>query len=158
MLRGDRRSVWLELDETGPALLSRSCACESFVDLAGKERFARVDFSQLVVCKLCFRSSRRGGGVGRLRRFGAVCVCQRGRLLASRDERALPVGPATLVDVCGETGAVARRASFASPALAQEARLKSAVLSTYGAVWSKRTGERDCFNRDGKLQRFTLLG
>ena len=45
VLRGDRKSVWLELDETGPALLSRSCACESFVDLAGKERFARVDFS-----------------------------------------------------------------------------------------------------------------
>jgi len=44
VLRGDRRSVWLELDETGPALLSRSYACESFVDLAGKERFARVDF------------------------------------------------------------------------------------------------------------------
>ena len=43
-MRGDRRSVWLELDETGPALLSRSYACESFVDLAGKERFARVDF------------------------------------------------------------------------------------------------------------------
>ena len=45
VLRGDRQSVWLELDETGPALLARSCACESFVDLAGKERFARVDFS-----------------------------------------------------------------------------------------------------------------
>ena len=45
VLRGERRSVWLELDETGPALLSRSYACESFVDLAGKERFARVDFS-----------------------------------------------------------------------------------------------------------------
>jgi release factor glutamine methyltransferase len=46
VLRGDRKSVWLELDETGPALLSRSYAsCESFVDLAGKERFARVDFS-----------------------------------------------------------------------------------------------------------------
>ena len=45
VLRGDRRSVWLELDETGPALLARSFACESFVDLAGKERFARVDFS-----------------------------------------------------------------------------------------------------------------
>ena len=44
VLRGDRKSVWLELDETGPALLSRSFACESFVDLAGKERFARVDF------------------------------------------------------------------------------------------------------------------
>ena len=45
VLRGGRKSVWLELDETGPALLSRSYACESFVDLAGKERFARVDFS-----------------------------------------------------------------------------------------------------------------
>ena len=45
VLRGDRRSVWLELDETGPALLKPSFACESFVDLAGKERFARVDFS-----------------------------------------------------------------------------------------------------------------
>ena len=45
VLRGDRRSVWLELDETGPALLARSFTCESFVDLAGKERFARVDFS-----------------------------------------------------------------------------------------------------------------
>ena len=46
VLRGERKSVWLELDETGPALLSRSYAsCESFVDLAGKERFARVDFS-----------------------------------------------------------------------------------------------------------------
>jgi len=44
VLKGDRKSVWLELDETGPALLSRSYACESFVDLAGKERFARVDF------------------------------------------------------------------------------------------------------------------
>ena len=44
VLRGDRRSVWLELDETGPALLKPSFACESFVDLAGKERFARVDF------------------------------------------------------------------------------------------------------------------
>ena len=44
VLRGDRKSVWLELDETGPALLARSFACESFVDLAGKERFARVDF------------------------------------------------------------------------------------------------------------------
>ena len=44
VLRGERRSVWLELDETGPALLARSYACESFVDLAGKERFARVDF------------------------------------------------------------------------------------------------------------------
>jgi len=45
VLRGDRKSVWLELDETGPALLARSFGCESFVDLAGKERFARVDFS-----------------------------------------------------------------------------------------------------------------
>ena len=44
ILRGDRKSVWLELDETGPALLKPSFACESFVDLAGKERFARVDF------------------------------------------------------------------------------------------------------------------
>ena len=44
VLRGDRQSVWLELDETGPALLARSFACESFVDLAGKARFARVDF------------------------------------------------------------------------------------------------------------------
>ena len=44
VLRGDRKSVWLELDETGPALLARSFACESFVDLAGKARFARVDF------------------------------------------------------------------------------------------------------------------
>ena len=44
VLRGDRKSAWLELDETGPALLSRSYACESFVDLAGKGRFARVDF------------------------------------------------------------------------------------------------------------------
>ena len=44
VLRGDRKSVWLELDETGPALLKPSFACESFVDLAGKERFARVDF------------------------------------------------------------------------------------------------------------------
>ena len=45
VLRGERKSVWLELDETGPALLSRSYVSESFVDLAGKERFARVDFS-----------------------------------------------------------------------------------------------------------------
>jgi len=46
VLRGDRKSVWLELDETGPALLKPSFpSCESFVDLAGKERFARVDFS-----------------------------------------------------------------------------------------------------------------
>ena len=44
VLRGDRKGVWLELDETGPALLARSYACESFVDLAGKERFARLDF------------------------------------------------------------------------------------------------------------------
>ena len=44
VLRGDRKGVWLELDETGPALLKPSFACESFVDLAGKERFARVDF------------------------------------------------------------------------------------------------------------------
>ena len=45
VLRGERKGVWLELDETGPALLSQTFACESFVDLAGKERFARVDFS-----------------------------------------------------------------------------------------------------------------
>ena len=64
------------VDETGPALLARSFACESFVDLAGKERFARVDLRLPPCCVCVLRSSRRGGGVGA---FGGLCVCVRAR-------------------------------------------------------------------------------
>ena len=50
---------------------------------------------------------------------------------------------------CGEMGDCA---GLESPS-AQDGEAKSRGCD---AVWSKRTGER-CFNRDGKLQRFTLL-
>ena len=44
VLVGSRRSVWLELDPTGPGLLrAEGFSCRSFDDAAGRVRFARVD-------------------------------------------------------------------------------------------------------------------
>ena len=59
----------------------RGLARARFVDLAGKERFARVDFPAVLVLP-CVLLCRRGGGVGGFRRF---CVCRRAAAdLASR--------------------------------------------------------------------------